>query len=69
MLRKVNVVFDGMTEGKPETVQMPSYPQDGYVQMIDQVVVVKWNEKKILFGRRYVRHVLTNAGNCATLTP
>ncbi len=43
MLRKVNVVFDGMTEEKPETAQMPSYPQEGYVQMVDQVVVVKWN--------------------------
>ncbi len=43
MLRDVEVVFDNVTEEKPEVIQMPSYPQTGYVQMVDQVVVVKWN--------------------------
>lgn len=43
MLRNVKVVMDGTTVKESEVVQMPSYPQKGYVQMVDQVVVVKWN--------------------------
>lgn len=43
MLRDVKVVFEGAQEEKPEIIQMPSYPQAGYVQMVDSVVVVKWN--------------------------
>lgn len=43
MLRDVNVVFDHVTEKEPEVAQMPAYPQPGYVRMVNQVVVVKWN--------------------------
>lgn len=43
MLRDVKVVFEGTKEEKPEVLQMPSYPQTGYVRMVGQTVVVKWN--------------------------
>lgn len=44
LLRDVSVVFDGAPkEEDAEVSQMPSYPQTGYVKMVDQVVVVKWN--------------------------
>lgn len=42
LLRDVKVVFEGAQE-KPEVLEMPCYPQAGYVQMVDSVVVVKWN--------------------------
>ncbi|MDE7247878.1 MAG: glucosyltransferase domain-containing protein [Lachnospiraceae bacterium] len=51
LLRNVKVVMDETAEEEPQEevqedpqiMQMPAYPQPGYVQMIDQVVVVKWN--------------------------
>lgn len=44
LLRDVNVVFDGAPRQEDaEVAQMPSYPQEGYVQRVDSVVVVKWN--------------------------
>lgn len=44
LLRDVRVVFDGAPKEEDEEVmQMPSYPQKGYVRVVDQVVVVKWN--------------------------
>lgn len=44
LLRDVNVVFDkAPKEEDEEVMQMPSYPQKGYVRVVDQVVVVKWN--------------------------
>ncbi len=43
LLRKVKVALDGVAEDVPEAAQMPSYPQAGYVKMIGQAVVVKWN--------------------------
>lgn len=44
LLRDVSVVFDKAPKQEDEEVmQMPSYPQKGYVRVVDQVVVVKWN--------------------------
>lgn len=44
LLRNVKVVFEGApVKDDMEVAQMPPYPQSGYVQMVDQVVVVKWN--------------------------
>ncbi len=43
MLRDVNVVLHELSGEEPEVEQMPSYPQPGYVRLVDQVVVVKWN--------------------------
>lgn len=41
MLQDVNVVFDGSIKEKREIAMMPSYPQKGYVKMVDDVVVIK----------------------------
>lgn len=43
MLRDVKVDFEEAVMKEAENLQMPAYPQDGYVRMVDQVVVVKWN--------------------------
>lgn len=44
LLRDVKVVFDDApNQENAEVMQMPSYPQTGYVRVVDQVVVVKWN--------------------------
>lgn len=43
MLRNVKVVFDETAKDETEIAKMPAYPQAGYVQLIDQIVVVKWN--------------------------
>lgn len=44
LLRDVKVVFEGApVKDDVEVAQMPPYPQSGYVQTVDQVVVVKWN--------------------------
>ena len=41
MLRDVKVVFDGQIRGAQEVQRMPSYPQKGYVQRVEDVVVIK----------------------------
>lgn len=41
MLRDVKVVFDAGTGADEEVIKMPSYPQPGYVKMLDGTVVVK----------------------------
>lgn len=44
LLRDVRVDFDGAPNQEDEEVmQMPAYPQTGYVKLVDQSVVVKWN--------------------------
>lgn len=43
MLRDVKVVFEDTVKEEAESLRMPAYPQAGYVQMVDQTVVVKWN--------------------------
>lgn len=43
MLRDVKVVFEDTVKEEAERLRMPAYPQAGYVQMVDQTVVVKWN--------------------------
>lgn len=43
LLRNVEVVIDETAEEKTTIMEMPAYPQTGYVQMVDQIVVVKWN--------------------------
>ena len=44
LLRNVKMIFEGAPGIEDaEVMQMPSYPQSGYVQVVDQVVVVKWN--------------------------
>lgn len=41
MLRDVKVVFDSGAEKKEEVGRMPSYPQPGYVKLVDGVAVVR----------------------------
>lgn len=41
MLRDVKVVFDAGAGEDEEVLKMPSYPQSGYVKMLDGTVVVK----------------------------
>lgn len=41
MLRDVKVVFDSGAEKKEEAGRMPSYPQPGYVKLVDGVAVVR----------------------------
>ena len=44
LLRNVKMIVEGAPGIEDaEVMQMPSYPQSGYVQVVDQVVVVKWN--------------------------
>lgn len=43
LLRDVKVVFEGTQKKNPAVLRMPAYPQTGYVQRVDSVVVVKWN--------------------------
>lgn len=43
MLRKANFIYEEEAGRWPEVQKMPSYPQEGYVRVLDGTVVVKWN--------------------------
>lgn len=43
MLRKANFIYEEEARKWPEVQKMPSYPQAGYVRVLDGTVVVKWN--------------------------
>lgn len=43
MLRKANFIYEAGAGNWPEVQKMPVYPQEGYVQVLDGTVVVKWN--------------------------